>query len=423
MSTATWRMASLVILSVALLLACASKGKAQENVKESRGEPQKQAVAKAEAAGRAPDPAWHMARINRARVSRTSVKGPRSPRLKWVFRTDGRVYGDAAMAEDGTLYVPSHDGHLYAVDRDGRELWAFDAGGKIWSSPAIATDGTIYFGSDGDKLFALSPKGEPRWILSTEVPPKNKKEKPLASRWDVDTSPAIGADGTVYFGCHYYLYAVRPSGEVRWRFQAGVDRVKIFSSPAIGPRGTIFFGTQGKRLFALDQNANVLWNVTTGGDNDSTPAVGDGGAVYFGSDDGLVRALDITSGEMRWEAALGAPVRAPLAIGHDGTVFAATYGTKPFVVALDGTNGQERWRFHTEEGEGAFYGIQSGVLVDGEGYLYFGGRDHYVYCLTPEGERLWRYETGDQVDANPILGPDGTLYIGSDDRRLYAFER
>jgi outer membrane protein assembly factor BamB len=120
---------------------------------------------------------------------------------------------------------------------------------------------------------------------------------------------------------------------------------------------------------------------------------------------------------------LGAPIRAPIAIGHDGTVLASTYGEQPFIAAFDPTAGEEKWRFPIEPGKGDMYGIQSGALVDRDGYVYFGGRDRYVYCLSPAGELVWRHETGDQVDSGPVLGPDGTLYVGSDDGRLYAFAR
>lgn len=354
-----------------------------------------------------------------APTQRPVINGPRAARLKWVFRTEGRIYAAPAVGPDGTIYVASHDGHLYAVGQGGRQLWAFDAMGKIWSSPAIAADGTIYFGSDADKLFALSKSGTVKWVFSTEMP-LEKGQKKLDSRWDVDTAPAIAADGTVYFGCHYYLYALRPSGEVRWRFQAGLGRVKIFSSPVVGKTGNIFFGTQGKRLFALNPNGEAIWNIETEADNDSTPAVGPNGIVYFGSDDGKLRAVRETSGDVIWQTSLETPIRADLTVSN-GVVIASTYGSKPYIAAFDATNGTEKWRFSIAAGDGAFYGIQSGALVDGEGFVYFGGRDHFVYCLSPEGKLVWKYETGDQVDSNPVLGQDGTLYIGSDDKRLYAF--
>jgi outer membrane protein assembly factor BamB len=365
--------------------------------------------------------AWTTFRGSTLRNGRSPVRGPRRAKLKWVFRTQGRIYADAAVRRDGTLLVVSQDGNLYAVGTNGREIWSFDLEGKSWTSPAVGRDGTIYVGSDADRLLALSPDGDPRWTFSTERPPP-EGESASAGLWDVDTSPLLLADGTVVFGCHTYLIALRPSGSQRWSFEAGAGDAKIFSSPAAAPDGTIYFGTQGDFFFALDSAGEVRWHLETGGDNDGTPAVGDDGTVYFGSDDGKLRAI-APGGTPRWIADLEAPLRAPLAIAHDGTVLAPTYGRRPFVAALDGKSGEEKWRFEIEPGKGDFYGIQSGPLVDGEDYVYFGGRDHFIYCLSPDGELVWKHETGDQLDSGPVLAPDGTLYIGSDDHRLYAFAR
>jgi outer membrane protein assembly factor BamB len=364
---------------------------------------------------------WITFRGTAQRTGRSLVAGPRRARPKWVFRTRGRIYADAAIAPGGeTVYVASHDHHLYAVGSDGRERWSYDAGGKIWTSPSIGRDGTVYFGSDADRLVALYPDGRQRWIFSTEQP-ASKDHKPEAGRYDVDTSPALAADGSVIFGCHTNLFALRArSGSTRWVFTAGVGKAKIFSSPALGYDGAIYFGTQGRYFFALDRDSKVLWHHKTGRDNDSTPAVGDDGTIYFGSDDGKLRAI-APGGTPRWEADVGSPIRAPVAIGHDGTVLASTFGKRPFLAAYDPQQGAEKWRFEIEPGEGDFYGIQSGALVDRDGFVYFGGRDKHVYCLSPQGELVWRHETGDQVDSGPALGPDGTLYVGSDDGRMYAF--
>jgi len=37
-----------------------------------------------------------------------------------------------------------------------------------------------------------------------------------------------------------------------------------------------------------------------------------------------------------------------------------------------------------------------------------------------EGIERWEFETGGKIYGSPLLGPDGTVYIGSDDHRLYA---
>ena len=41
----------------------------------------------------------------------------------------------------------------------GTQKWAFATGGIVYSSPAIGVDGTIYVGSYDGSLFAVNPNG------------------------------------------------------------------------------------------------------------------------------------------------------------------------------------------------------------------------------------------------------------------------
>jgi len=77
------------------------------------------------------------------------------------------------------------------------------------------------------------------------------------------SSPAIGADGTIYVGSwDYNLYAVKPDGTLRWKFAAGNP---VFSSPAISADGTIFFGSSNDRhLYAVNSDGTLKWKFTTG---------------------------------------------------------------------------------------------------------------------------------------------------------------
>ncbi|MDE2714558.1 MAG: PQQ-binding-like beta-propeller repeat protein, partial [Verrucomicrobiota bacterium] len=36
------------------------------------------------------------------------------------------------------------------------------------------------------------------------------------------------------------------------------------------------------------------------------------------------------------------------------------------------------------------------------------------------GTPIWEFKTGDEVRSNPAIGSDGTVYVGSDDGKLYA---
>ena len=38
------------------------------------------------------------------------------------------------------------------------------------------------------------------------------------------------------------------------------------------------------------------------------------------------------------------------------------------------------------------------------------------------GTVLWEFETGRGVSSSPAIGSDGTVYVGSDDKKLYAIK-
>jgi len=79
----------------------------------------------------------------------------------------------------------------------GVEKWSFWTDGQVDSSPAIGADCTIYVGSWDKHLYALDGKtGWKKWSFKTDG--------------HVDSSPAIGQDGTIYVGCiDNSVYAIR----------------------------------------------------------------------------------------------------------------------------------------------------------------------------------------------------------------------
>lgn len=79
-----------------------------------------------------------------------------------------------------------HTGRSASVGIQKSELkWIFQTGGPVTSSPAIGKDGTIYFGSKDKKLYAISRNGKLKWAFETQN--------------EVDSSPAIRKDGVIVF--------------------------------------------------------------------------------------------------------------------------------------------------------------------------------------------------------------------------------
>jgi outer membrane protein assembly factor BamB len=79
--------------------------------------------------------------------------------VKWSVPNPD-VYSSAAIGVDGTIYVGSDNGTLYALNpADGSIVWTFAAiggfAGAFESSPAIGADGTVYAGSYDHNFYAL----------------------------------------------------------------------------------------------------------------------------------------------------------------------------------------------------------------------------------------------------------------------------
>ena len=127
-----------------------------------------------------------------------------------------------------------------------RFIWAFETGDGVYSSPAVGADGTVYVGSNDGKVYALNGKtGAKIWEVKTGLRTH---------------SPAIGADGTVDVGSSGYpstkLYAINgKSGVKLWEFETEWD---VYSSPAIGSDGTVYVGSRDKKLYAFKTDSKGL---------------------------------------------------------------------------------------------------------------------------------------------------------------------
>ena len=165
----------------------------------------------------------------------------------------------------------------------GKLKWEFETGSAVDSSPAIGSDGTVVGGSRDKKVYAINGKtGFKLWEFQTGD--------------EVRSSPAIGSDGTVYVGSvDKKLYAINgKSGAKLWEFKTGGD---VYSSPAIGSGGTVYVGSDDKKLYAINGKTGVkLWEFETGRAGVfSSPAIGSDGTVYVGSDDKKLYAIKTDS--------------------------------------------------------------------------------------------------------------------------------
>jgi outer membrane protein assembly factor BamB len=176
-----------------------------------------------------------------------------------------------------------------------------------------------------------------------------------------------------------------------------------------------------------------------------TPAIA-GQLVYVADSKGVLRALDLLTGEKRYEAPNIGATKGSITF-HEGKVFIGTEAGEMKAFAADLT---PLWTFKMSD-----YGIESetddndrvtcitgaprfpareirGAPAVFDKKVFFGSYNHYVLAVDEEGlgngrtVPMWYHKTGDVVVASPsiIVRSDGVVnvVVGSYDGKVYSFE-
>lgn len=73
-----------------------------------------------------------------------------------------------------------------------------------------------------------------------------------------------------------------------------------------------------------------------------------------------------------------------------------------------------KWKYTTGDK------IESSPTIGSDGTIYIGSEDHKLYAINPDGTLKWNYTAGGSIDSSPTIGGDGTIYFGCSDYKLYA---
>lgn len=141
------------------------------------------------------------------------------------------------VLDGGVLYVPSYDGALYALKRQGGEiLWRFDAGG----SRRVSVDGdVVYLPSSDGYIYALQ-KNNSKVLWKFELDRGTPTQLVVTDRYVI-----VGSS-------HQYLYVMdKKTGQGLYRFNAGYDS-GFAGSPAYDPvRERLYLLSQAGNLYAF----------------------------------------------------------------------------------------------------------------------------------------------------------------------------
>ena len=392
-------------------------------------------------------------------------------KLKWAF-----AFPDAIRARSqpvlggGALYVGSHDGTVYALDRlSGCIRWSFKASAEVRNGPVLDTwergdanaSPGLYFGDLNGNVYALDARtGALRWrdrpdehpSLTITASPVRFEDGVFFALSSLEVTAAANPD----YACCTFRGGViaydAATGTRRW-----LSRV-IEKTPEVSgtlPNGTKTLAPSGAPVWgtpSLDVKRRRLYMGT--GENYSSPADDRSDAIF---------AMDIDSGKIlwHWQATKGdawnmgceTPDRAacPPEDGPDLDFGAATVLAGDTVLAgqksgdvhaLDAESGKLLWQRKLGRG-GIQGGVHFGMSVEGETLFvpvsdFFGGprwpgeAKPGLYALDIRtGEVRWNQPAPDvcagREFCNPgisaaIAGIPGVVFAGGMDGRMRAHD-
>jgi outer membrane protein assembly factor BamB len=155
-------------------------------------------------------------------------------------------------------------------------------------------------------------------------------------------------------------------------------------------------------MYAMYSSGSIKWKYTTGGTVNSAPVIDSNGIVYFGSTDSNIYAI-YPSGSVVWSYFTNAPISSSPAIGTNGTIY---FGVSNGALYALNTDGIPLWITQTP----GLFDIAS-PMVGPDGSLYIGSYfdDHSMYSISSSGSIRWQFVTNGQVDCTAALTPSGNI--------------
>ncbi|MFP4611536.1 MAG: PQQ-binding-like beta-propeller repeat protein, partial [Thiohalophilus sp.] len=254
------------------------------------------------------------------------------------------------------------------------------------------------------------------------------------------TTTDCSFEGGFGFRVYYDMPETLPGGDYEFVFEYGTTADRDFSASCPDHSYSLAADTsvRNRLEYTLDDNGDLVgsvYNVVTAGGSFESPD--DDGTLVFSTTDLEFPVDDNNESEFGDVACpSGGSFTITGADDNEVTVYFGDDAGDSYEVQVMGPNGylaeyetcseflsssdaqgaagDELWSFVT--GDSVF---SSPVLGD-DGTVYVGSADNKVYALNPDGSEKWSFETGSDVESSPALGDDGTVYAGSVDNTVYA---
>jgi outer membrane protein assembly factor BamB len=342
---------------------------------------------------------------------------PRSFPKLWVYPMGSVLTEPAIGIDDGTVYVVSSDGNLYALEAaSGLLKWKYFFGGNSWSSPALLPDGKIVFGTHSGSLHCVDFDGQLIWTYRGGSSP-------------IYSAPTLSRDNSIvyYSGLDSFIHLVNASnGNPVAKFAVPYSGQMKTSVSISSLDDSLLFGSYqapnpGNYIYSFHPNGTLNYVKGHSFDCDIENSVSfstSGGSYFYGCGSSFY-CRDLTSGEIRWTISLPASIsQGGTAVHPSGIIFFATWSSNAFLYALDEATGEILWSFPTDD----YFGSRSAPSIRGDVVFFAVRSPGIVFGLDVfTGVVLYEGMCGTSIEwASAALSSDGTIYIGSNSQ-LCAF--
>jgi outer membrane protein assembly factor BamB len=181
---------------------------------------------------------------------------------------------------------------------------------------------------------------------------------------------------------------------------------------------------------AIPEKVKILWQTNAAKDIKATAPTTAGNIVFYAKSNGLVYALEGSSGKVLWKAYTGGEIRFPPTLANGRALVGSGDG---YVYTYEASTGRLLWRFQAAPAQRLIpvYGsllntwpVASGVLVHrGIAYLACGMLNYdgtHVYALQLRNGRIkWQNNTSGQIDRYTKSGVSVQGHLLFNDNLLY----
>lgn len=342
--------------------------------------------------------AWPVFRGDAASTGYSPCKLPEKPEILWEFHVPKGAFEGTPAISDGKVFLGDADGTIYCWNlQDGTLIWSVKTESGFLSAPAVQDKLLVIADYDGIVRALNTDDGKELWTF----------EAPMG----VDSGINFYQDHILFTCQAGILFALQKTdGHLVWKYQL---KVELHSLPSIASNRTFLGGCDGfLHVIDLETGQLVSEPVPLPSQTGNTPAI-HGDLALLPTVEGQVLAIEWKTNRIAWtfnDRDLCPEVKSSPAI-HDGSVFITSRNSR--VIALDLASGELRWQAKLRKRSDS-----SPVVCDGR--LWVACADGRILALDlATGEVSWMLELGGNFMASPAIA-DNRLVLASDRGSIYC---